>query len=158
MSPLRQPAVGAYLRAARARSGVSLAEASSRSLCPEDLIASAELGVLPISLLDAAILLRVYGENPANLTAFRGPKPPPPKPPKTALGRILRAGREAKGLTPEGLAHQTGEALSRVQSWEGGSQVPTSYQLAILVRVLGLDASEVLEAILNPNLAPLENP
>ncbi len=151
MSRLKQPAVGIYLRAARVEALLTPAEAARRVTMPEALLHAIERGRLVPSVLDATLLLRLYGKDPKTLLAFQEDESPQAQPPRSAFGRLMREGRKAKSLSPEALAHEIGEAPDRVRSWESGARLPPAYQLALIVRVLSLDPAATLAAILNPN-------
>lgn len=68
-------------------------------------------------------------------------------PTSTSFGPMVRVVRSEHGLTQVEVAEQTGVDGPRLSRIENGHVRPTSSEVAALVRVLRLDAGEVLRAV-----------
>lgn len=66
------------------------------------------------------------------------------------LGDLLRQGREAKGLTQEGLGAALGMRQPAVCGWERNRARPNAKTLADLARMLDLDLATLVTAAGNP--------
>lgn len=62
----------------------------------------------------------------------------------TRIGRVLRAGREAKGMTQAALAAQTRIALRTIIAIENDQRYPTFWVFYKLVRALDLSADQII--------------
>ena len=66
------------------------------------------------------------------------------------IGEYFRTRREAKGLTQEEIARFLGYSSKQIVSnWERGVCSPPLNQVSALIRVLGLDESEVAEVFID---------
>jgi transcriptional regulator with XRE-family HTH domain len=63
------------------------------------------------------------------------------------LGNLIRTGRREKGFAQQAeLAAKIGASQQSISRWEAGSVRPTRRVLAEVIKVLGLDAAEVMQA------------
>jgi|SRR5215471_9974456 len=80
--------------------------------------------------------------------------------PMREFGKVLRAARQLRGFTRGVLAAAAELPDSRVLAFESGKRAPTHGELRRLWRVLGRDATEVMQAAARrrPRGATLEQP
>lgn len=67
---------------------------------------------------------------------------------------MLRAGREAAGLTQQALALAIGPATysSKISVWEAGREIPREYHMEALIQLLGLDWNQAVVAYYEASL------
>lgn len=66
---------------------------------------------------------------------------------RTATGRMLRAGRLARRWSVTKAAAELKVMRRTIYDWETGHSVPPSRRLWMLVRLLELDATELLQSL-----------
>lgn len=64
---------------------------------------------------------------------------------RVVLGRLIRIGREAKGLSQTDLGEAVTAKQSTVSSWESGKVTPSLEQLVRIARALDVDQGVLLE-------------
>lgn len=67
--------------------------------------------------------------------------------PEKAFGLVLRQFRTAKGLSQEGLAHESNLDRTFISLLERGLRQPSLTTLINISKVLGVSASEVIAAV-----------
>lgn len=63
------------------------------------------------------------------------------------LGNLIKKLREAKGLKIKDIAEATGTSSYIVKNWERGRAEPTGESLLKLLNLLGIELSDLLEAV-----------
>ena len=74
----------------------------------------------------------------------REAKRPELKAPRASLGEVIRARREACGMTQELVAQKLGVSRQAVGKWESGKSEPSTTNLMAIAELLGTDAAELL--------------
>lgn len=95
--------------------------------------------VLGIVLLVLAIRWFVRREREA--------KRPELKAERASLGEVIRARREACGMTQELVAQKLGVSRQAVGKWESGKSEPSTTNLMALAELFGTDAAELLREV-----------
>ncbi|MDJ0638754.1 MAG: helix-turn-helix transcriptional regulator [Paracoccaceae bacterium] len=70
-----------------------------------------------------------------------------PKDTDLHIGRRLREFREAKGLSQEDTAEQSGFPLAKIQQFEAGEHRITASELWVFCRVFGMRPSDFFEGL-----------
>ncbi len=74
----------------------------------------------------------------------REAKRPELKAERASLGEVIRARREACGMTQELVAQKLGVSRQAVGKWESGKSEPSTTNLMAIAELLGTDAAELL--------------
>lgn len=77
----------------------------------------------------------------------REAKRPELKAERASLGEVIRARREACGMTQELVAQKLGVSRQAVGKWESGKSEPSTTNLMALAELFGTDAAELLREI-----------
>ena len=77
----------------------------------------------------------------------REAKRPELKAERASLGEVIRARREACGLTQELVAQKLGVSRQAVGKWESGKSEPSTTNLMAIAELLGTDAAELLREV-----------
>ena len=77
----------------------------------------------------------------------REAKRPELKAERTSLGEVIRARREACGMTQELVAQKLGVSRQAVGKWESGKSEPSTTNLMALAELFGTDAAELLREV-----------
>lgn len=77
----------------------------------------------------------------------REAKRPELKAERASLGEVIRARREACGMTQELVAQKLGVSRQAVGKWESGKSEPSTTNLMAIAELLGTDAAELLREV-----------
>ena len=77
----------------------------------------------------------------------REAKRPELKAERASLGEVIRAHREACGMTQELVAQKLGVSRQAVGKWESGKSEPSTTNLMAIAELLGTDAAELLREV-----------
>ena len=77
----------------------------------------------------------------------REAKRPELKAERASLGEVIRAHREACGMTQELVAQKLGVSRQAVGKWESGKSEPSTTNLIAIAELLGTDAAELLREV-----------
>lgn len=77
----------------------------------------------------------------------REAKRPELKAERASLGEVIRARREACGMTQELVAQKLGVSRQAVGKWESGKSEPSTTNLMVLAELFGTDAAELLREV-----------
>lgn len=77
----------------------------------------------------------------------REAKRPELKADRASLGEVIRARREACGMTQELVAQKLGVSRQAVGKWESGKSEPSTTNLMALAELFGTDAAELLREV-----------
>lgn len=77
----------------------------------------------------------------------REAKRPELKAERASLGEVIRARREACGMTQELVAQKLGVSRQAVGKWESGKSEPSTTNLMALAELFGTDAAELLREV-----------
>lgn len=77
----------------------------------------------------------------------REAKRPELKAERASLGEVIRARREACGMTQELVAQKLGVSRQAVGKWESGKSEPSTTNLMAIAELFGTDAAELLREI-----------
>ena len=77
----------------------------------------------------------------------REAKRPELKAERASLGEVIRAHREACGMTQELVAQKLGVSRQAVGKWESGKFEPSTTNLMAIAELLGTDAAELLREV-----------
>lgn len=77
----------------------------------------------------------------------REAKRPELKAERASLGEVVRARREACGMTQELVAQKLGVSRQAVGKWESGKSEPSTTNLMALAELFGTDAAELLREV-----------
>ena len=77
----------------------------------------------------------------------REAKRPELKAERASQGEVIRARREACGMTQELVAQKLGVSRQAVGKWESGKSEPSTTNLMALAELLGTDAAELLHEV-----------
>lgn len=77
----------------------------------------------------------------------REAKRPELKAERASLGEVIRARREACGMTQELVAQKLGVSRQAVGKWESGKSEPSTTNLTALAELFGTDAAELLREV-----------
>ena len=77
----------------------------------------------------------------------REAKRPELKTERASLGEVIRAHREACGMTQELVAQKLGVSRQAVGKWESGKSEPSTTNLMAIAELLGTDAAELLREV-----------
>lgn len=77
----------------------------------------------------------------------REAKRPELKAERASLGEVIRARREACGMTQELVAQKLGVSRQAVGKWELGKSEPSTTNLMALAELFGTDAAELLREV-----------
>ena len=66
---------------------------------------------------------------------------------RASLGEVIRARREACGMTQELVAQKLGVSRQAVGKWESGKSEPSTTNLMALAELFGTDAAELLREV-----------
>lgn len=77
----------------------------------------------------------------------REAKRPELKAERASLGEVVRARREACGMTQELVAQKLGVSRQAVGKWESGKSEPSTTNLMALAELFGTDAAEFLREV-----------
>lgn len=77
----------------------------------------------------------------------REAKRPELKAERASLGEVIRARREACGMTQELVAQKLGVSRQAVGKWESGKSEPSTTNLMALAELFGTDVAELLREV-----------
>ncbi len=77
----------------------------------------------------------------------REAKRPELKAERASLGEVIRARRDACGMTQELVAQKLGVSRQAVGKWESGKSEPSTTNLMALAELFGTDAAELLREV-----------
>lgn len=77
----------------------------------------------------------------------REAKRPELKAERASLGEVIRAHREACGMTQELVAQKLSVSRQAVGKWESGKSEPSTTNLMAIAELLGTDAAELLREV-----------